>query len=118
MSELAPTRAPAIRQGTSDAEEFQLPMSGLFADLELGRGCVQLPDEFHDSPSLVKLQILRDWQHSLACIRRDAIRQFADELSSGRPEMDPAQRQALVRATCASLHIEMPAELGVTPAET
>jgi hypothetical protein len=107
-----------MRQGTSDAEEFQLPMSGLFADLELGRGCVQLPDSFHASCSLVKLQVLRDWQHSLACIRRDAIRQFADELASGRPEMDAAQRHALVRTTCASLRIELPAELGVVPAET
>jgi hypothetical protein len=118
MSELAPTSAPATRQGTSDPDEFQLPVPGLFADLELGRGSVHLPDEFLQSTSLVKLQIVRDWQRSLGHVRREAIRQFADELSRGRPEMDVAQRQALVRSTFASLCIELPAAASAVPAET
>lgn len=118
MSELAPTSAPAFRQGTSDPDEFQLPVPGLFADLELGRGSVHLPDEFVHSGSLVRLQILRDWQRSLGRLRREAIRQLADELSLGRPEMDAAQRHALVQSTFASLCIELPADAGAVPAET
>jgi hypothetical protein len=118
MNQIAVTNAPTLYQGTSDPDEFQLPVHGLFADLELGRGSVHLPDDFRDSGSLVKLQILRDWQRSLGRFRREAIRQFADELSRGRPEMDVAQRQALVRSAFASLHIELPADTRAVPAET
>jgi hypothetical protein len=118
MNQAAATSAPTLCQGTSDPDEFQLPVHGLFADLELGRGSVHLSDEFRDSGSLVKLQILRDWQRSLGRFRREAIRQFADELSRGRPEMDLVQRQALVRSAFASLQIEFPADTGAVPAAT
>ena len=57
-----------VRAGTSDPDEFQLPLPGLFADLELGRGSVLLGDDFLHCPSLVKLQLLRDWQRSLAAL--------------------------------------------------
>jgi hypothetical protein len=110
LNEVATTSAAARRQGTSDADEFQLPLAGLFADVELGRGSVHLPDEFQHSGSLAKLQILRDWQSALLRYRHEAMRQFAHELSSGRPEMGAGERSALLRSTCASLHIELPAD--------
>lgn len=110
MNEVATTSAAAQRQGTSDPDEFQLPVAGLFADVELGRGSVHLPDEFQHSSSLAKLHILRDWQRALVSYRHEAMRQFAHELSSGRPEMGAGERSALLRSTCASLHIELPAD--------
>jgi len=117
MSEIAPLSAPALRPGTSDPDEFQLPMSGLFADMELGRGSMQLPDEFQHSTSLVKLQIIRDWQRSLARLRHESIQQFVHELCSGRPQMSSSERSALLRSTCESLRIELPADLVAVPAE-
>lgn len=108
MSDIARSSAQALRPGTSDPEEFQLPLAGLFADLELGRGSVLLGDEFLQCSSLVKLQLLRDWQKSLASYRHQAMRQFAQELTGGSPELAADERMALIRSTCESLRIEVP----------
>lgn len=108
MSEIVRSSAQASRAGTSDPDEFQLPLPGLFADLELGRGSVLLNDEFQHCPSLVKLQLLRDWQRSLACYRHEAMTQFAHELTGGSPGLDPSERLALLRSTCENLRIEVP----------
>ena len=109
MSEIVRSSAQAGRAGTSDPDEFQLPVPGLFADLELGRGSVLLSDEFLHCPSLVKLQLLRDWQRSLARYRNDAMTQFAHELTGGSPGLAPGERLALLRSTCENLRIEVPA---------
>ena len=98
--------AQAVRAGTSDPDEFQLPLPGLFADLELGRGSVLLSDDFQHCPSLVKLQLLRDWQRSLARYRHEAMTQFAHELTGGAPslaEQASAWRWSVdLRERCAS----------------
>ncbi len=113
MSELAPMIAPAPSAGTtSDPDEFQLPMSGLFADLELGRGSVQLADDFQHAASLAKLLVLRDWQRSIARYRHEVLRQFESELSRGQPDMGPAERLRMLRSTCESLRIDLPSEFG------
>jgi hypothetical protein len=108
MSEIARSSVQAVRAGTSDPDEFQLPLPGLFADLELGRGSVLLNDEFQHCPSLVKLQLLRDWQRSLAQYRHTAMTQFAHELTGGVPGLPASERLALLRSTCANLRIEVP----------
>jgi hypothetical protein len=108
MSGIARSSAQADRAGTSDPDEFQLPLPGLFADLELGRGSVLLDDEFQRSPSLVKLQLLRDWQRSLARYRHEAMTQFVHELGGDSPGLAPGERMALLRSACESLRIELP----------
>ena len=118
MSEMASMTAPALRAGgTCDPDEFQLPVCGLFADLELGRGSVQLPDDFQHSASLAKLLVLRDWQRALHRYRREALRQFEQELSCGQPQLSAAERIGLLRSTCDALRIEWPEEFdtAVTP---
>ena len=108
MSEIARISAQPVRAGTSDPDEFQMPLPGLFADLELGRGSVLLSDDFQHSPSLVKLQLLRDWQRSLARYRQEALSQFASDLTGGAPSLPASERLALVRSTCEALRIEVP----------
>ena len=108
MSEIARSSAQVVRAGTSDPDEFQLPLPGLFADLELGRGSVLLGDDFLQCSSLAKLQLLRDWQKALAGYRHQAMKQFAHELTGGSPGMASDDRMALIRSTCESLHIDMP----------
>jgi hypothetical protein len=108
MSEMARSSGQPGRAGTSDPDEFQLPLPGLFGDLELGRGSVLLNEEFLRSPSLVKLQLLRDWQRSLAAYRHEALTQFARELTGGSPGLPASERLALLRSTCESLRIEVP----------
>lgn len=117
MNQIAPISAPAAGPGTSDPDEFQLPMPGLYADLELGAASLRLDDEFLGRPGLVQLKVLGDWQRAIARYRRAALQQFALELSRGSPEMDDAARLALLRTTCESLRIELPSDFGaLTPA--
>jgi hypothetical protein len=118
MNEMAGSSPEPGRAGTSDADEFQLPVPGLFADLELGRGSILLNDEFQQSPSLVKLQLLRDWQRSLARYRHEAMRQLAQELSGGSPDLAPSERMELLRSTCHSLRIEVPSGFDALLAES
>jgi len=108
MKDLARSVVPIRHAGTSDPDEFQMPLPGLFGDLELGRGSVLLADEFQHCPSLVKLQLLRDWQRSLSRYRQDAMKQFAAELTGVAPGLAAKERVALVRSTCETLRIEVP----------
>jgi hypothetical protein len=108
MSEIMRSSIRGDRPGTSDPDEFQLPLPGLYGDLELGRGSVLLDDDFLHSPSLVKLQLLRDWQRSLASYRNEALTQFARELTGGLSDLAASERMALLRSTCANLRIEVP----------
>lgn len=111
MSEIAALTPPALRAGgTCDPDEFQLPVCGLFADLELGRGSVQLPDDFQHGASLAKLLVLRDWQRALHSYRHEALRQFEQELSVGQPQLPASERLGLLRSTCDALRIELPEE--------
>ncbi|HMO48724.1 MAG TPA: hypothetical protein PKB14_22205 [Rubrivivax sp.] len=109
MTNLAHSGTTVRRPGTSDPDEFQLPLTGLYADLELGRGSIHLSDEFLACPSLVRLELIRDWQRSLASYREHAMKQFAAELSGGSPGLAAQERAALVRSTCETLRIEVPA---------
>ena len=115
MARAAPAPAPV---GTSDANEFQLPLPGLFADLELGRGSVRLNDDYLQSPSLVKLQLLRDWQACLARSREQALSQFAHELTADIPKLQRGAHVALVRSTCEALRIDVPTGFDALTAQT
>ena len=117
MSEIMHSSTRGERPGTSDPDEFQLPLPGLYGDLELGRGSVQLDDEFLHCPSLVKLQLLRDWQRCLAGYRRQALAQFAHEITGGLPQLAPGERLALLRSTCANLRIELPSNFDALTTE-
>lgn len=104
-----PGRATPVRTGgTSDPDEFQLPLSGLYADLEMGRGSIRLTDEFRECPSLVKLELIRDWQRSLARYRHEAMAQFARELTGDADGLPAHERRELFRSTCATLRIDVP----------
>lgn len=118
MSEMARICADPVRPGIGDPDEFQLPLPGLFADLELGRGSVLLDDDYQHSSSLVKLQLLRDWQRSLARYREQALKQFARELTCGITHLQPGERAALVRSTCEALRIDVPSDFAELTAHT
>ena len=107
MSEIARSSVQADACRHLRPDEFQLPLPGLFADLELGRGSMLLDDEFQHSPSLVKLQLLRDWQRSLARYRHEAMTQFAHELTGGLPSLAASERLALL-----ALDLREPAHRG------
>ena len=50
---------------TRDTEAFHLPLTGLFADVDAGSGCVRLTDDFEDCDAVTQLRIIQDWQRDL-----------------------------------------------------
>jgi hypothetical protein len=108
MSKHASGSRPVPATGTSDPDEFQLPLPGLYADLELGRGSIRLEAAFHDCPSLVKLELIRDWQRSLARYRHQALTEFAEELTGGTAGLAASERLELFRSTCKTLRLDVP----------
>jgi hypothetical protein len=104
----------SVSQQTNDepeSAEFQLPLLGLYADLELGHGSVSLPDEFLRCPAILQLAVIRDWQSGLKTHRLRALRQMMNEMAGTRPELSMAERQAHVDKACASLGIDAAADL-------
>lgn len=108
MSNPASGTTPARIAGTSDPDEFQMPLPGLYADLELGRGSIRLGADFNGCPSLVRLELIRDWQRSLAGYRHEAMLQFARELTGGATDLAAGERLELFRSACRTLHIDVP----------
>lgn len=98
--------------GTRDVDEFQLPLPGLYADLELGTSSLRLPQECLDAPSLVQLQVLAGWQRDLDRWRDAALRRLAAEMARDGDAGSRIERMAALRRTCAALRIEVPDDFG------
>lgn len=94
-----------------DAAAFPLPMSGLFADLELGVGCVGLPDDFFTASSAIQIEVLSDWQRALEELRLRAVVRLYRELSAALPDLSEDDRLQHFRVTCQSLDIEVPDDM-------
>ena len=107
---------PAANDRSSEPEEFQLPVLGLYADLEMGRGSVLLPDEFMRCSSAVQLEVIDAWQRALGRYRHDALLCLHQELSAAQPHLGAAQHLALLRLTCKSLGVDVPADWPAAPA--
>ena len=60
---------PASTDVFSD-ETFHLPLTGLFADVDAGSGCVRLTDDFEDCDLINRLRIVQDWQRDLHELRQ------------------------------------------------
>jgi hypothetical protein len=108
--------APASNDRTSLPDELQLPVLGLYADLELGRGSVLLPDEFLQCSSGVRLEVVAGWLRGLERCRHDALLALHHDLCATQPQLPPAEQLALLRSTCAALGVEMPADFRLPPA--
>jgi hypothetical protein len=98
---------------TTDDEGFAQPVHGLFADLDAGLGCINLPDDFALAPSANQLSVIKDWQRSLDAHRRRALVGLFRELSAATGDAPLPERLARFRATCATLGFECPADMGL-----
>jgi hypothetical protein len=90
---------------------FALPLPGLLCDLEMGIGGVQLPDEFFAASPAIQIEVITDWQKSLAELRLRALAQLFHALAAALGDCPEAQKMDRFRATCASLEIECPADM-------
>jgi len=108
LSRPLPAEAPpdVDRPGCDDEPSLQLPMLGLFADLELGAGSVALPDEFEASDPSRRLAILRDWSRDLQRARARAAQALHDTIVTADPGPARDAQRARWQARCAELGVE------------
>jgi hypothetical protein len=94
-----------------DPAAFPLPMSGLFADLELGVGCVNLPDDFFAASSAIRIEVLSDWQRALDELRSQALVQLYRDLAAALGDVPDSEKLERFRVTCQSLDIACPDDM-------
>lgn len=100
------------RFGFHEESDFTLPIPGLFADLESGRGAVALTDDFLEAPAHVRAKVLQHWIRHLSEGRNQAIvDMFRDaRRSDGEPSsiVDEIER---FREECQDAGLTCPADL-------
>jgi len=94
-----------------DPAAFPLPMSGLFADLELGIGHVNLPDDFFATSSAIQIEVLSDWQRALDELRLRALVRLYRDLATALGDIPDAEKLERFRVTCQSLDIACPDDM-------
>lgn len=94
-----------------DPGAFPLPIGGLFADLELGVGCINLPDDFFAASSAIQIEIISDWQRGFEELRLRALVHLYRDLAAALPHCSEAERLERFRVTCKSLDIALPADM-------
>ena len=87
---------------------FQLPLCGLFADLEEGMGSVRLVDDFHARPALTQLAIIRDWERDLSTAKLRALVQLYAETADTSESTSAPEKLKAFEVVCTSLGIACP----------
>jgi hypothetical protein len=96
-----------------DSETFQLPMPGLFADVDDGAGSVALPDEFLGLPSETRARILQQWTGAMSAYQDAALVEMFHEFVIPLRGVSIVQQIERFRQHCAHLKIACPAKLAV-----
>lgn len=95
--------------GSGESPDLQLPVLGLYADLEAGRGSVRLADEFDACSGALQIEVLDDWLAALGECRLRALHRLYHQLSAGQPGASRAERLLRLRSTCEAMGVELPA---------
>lgn len=106
-----PPRPDKRARRHDDPAAFPIPISGLFADLELGIGALGLPDDFFAVSGAVQIEIIVDWQRALEQTRRRALMQLYTEATASFEGLSVAEKIERFRVTCQSLNIDCGNEL-------
>lgn len=86
-------------------------MSGLFADLELGVGCINLPDDFFTASSAIQIEVISDWQRAFEELRLHALVRLYRDLCGALADCSDIEKLERFRVTCQSLDIEVPDDM-------
>jgi len=90
---------------------MQMPLPGLFADLDVASASVALPDEFLASPASVQVEVLQQWQRDIERYRRSAIAKMFRDFAALRPELDLIEQLESFRHACEHLGLDCPRDL-------
>jgi hypothetical protein len=96
-----------------DSEAFQLPMPGLFADIDDGAASVALPDEFLDLPGETRARILQQWGRAMSTHENAALVEMFHEFVAPLGSVSIVHQIERFRQHCNHLKITCPAKLAV-----
>ncbi len=98
-------------------EAFQLPLSGLYADVDAGVGSIRLNDEFADCDVVNQLRIVQDWQRNLASVQAKVLRTlFKSRFATLKVPLD--EQLARFDRYCSRLGLEPSTDLSPAFVET
>jgi hypothetical protein len=107
----ASTMSDSGSRRKDDPAAFPLPISGLFADLELGVGCLSLPDMFFAASSAIQIEVISDWQREFEELRLRALVKLYRDLAAALPQCSDAEKLERFRITCQSLELDVPEDM-------
>jgi hypothetical protein len=96
-----------------DSEAFQLPIPGLFADIDDGAASVALPDEFLNLSGETRARILQQWGRAMSTHENAALVEMFHEFAAPLCEVSIVQQIERFRRHCDHLKIACPAKLAV-----
>jgi len=96
-----------------DSEAFQLPIPGLFADMDVGAASVALPDEFLELPCEVRARILQQWGRAMSSHENAALVEMFHEFAAPLRGVSIVQQIERFRQHCNHLKIHCPDKLAV-----
>ena len=102
-----------LLQSAEDSSPLHLPMQGLYADLDMGRGSVRLTDEFSTIAPSLQAEVLQDWMQALEQLRRRALVQIYRDMSAHCKDLPVAARVAAFRSSCEQAGLEVPPDLSI-----
>jgi hypothetical protein len=95
------------------SEALHLPVSGLFADLDLGYGAVALTDELASLPAGLRLRILRDWSSALKSEADRALVEMFHASSATDGSCSIVQQVERFKRSCKADGIHCPSDFAV-----
>ncbi len=109
MSTLTPSRFDAFHEESS----FQLPMPGLFGDVDSGDASVGMGDDFLDLPPDTRARMIQHWMQQLRALKDAAVVEMFRSSRSARRGTTIIEQLGLFREECRGDGITVPADLPV-----
>lgn len=94
-------------------DSFQLPLRGLYADLDAGEGSLNFSDDFLSAPGRVQLEVIRDWRIALEQQHQRALVHLYHELTAPVHDASTPEKLRRFRTHCLRLGIECPDDMAI-----
>lgn len=95
------------------SDALHLPVSGLFADVDLGFGAVALADDVASLPAARRLRILRDWNSALKSEADRALVELFHESVAATGSRSIVQQVDHFKRSCKAEGVFCPSDFAV-----
>lgn len=96
-----------------DDGALHLPISGLFADVDVGSGAVAMTDDFLEAPADLRVRVIQQWLRGLNRERESALVEMFREFAAPLHGLTIVEQVDRFRQRCARLGLECPTEFPV-----